>query len=74
MDSLNSPGGHIVVSLILIGVGLGTVAWGAPHGNDITVFALGVLSRSMMDTPKQSSITTQTPNSITTATTGDVKQ
>jgi hypothetical protein len=52
MESLNSPGGHIVVSLILILVGLGAAHANIQHGSELVVFSLGVLSRSMMDTRK----------------------
>lgn len=48
MDKFDSPGGHIVVCLILLVLGVGAVTQGVDHGKEIVVFALGVLSRSMV--------------------------
>lgn len=47
MESLNTSGGHIAVSLVLIFAGMGAAYAGVPHGNELVVFSLGVLSRSM---------------------------
>ena len=73
MDKLNTPGGHIVVSMILIFSGMGAAAMNIAHGSELTVFGLGVLSRSMLDGQTPTSITTRTPTTTTTATTGETK-
>jgi hypothetical protein len=68
MESLNSPGGHILVSLLLIFVGLGAAHANIQHGSELVVFSLGVLSRSMMDGAHHG-----TQTKIETKTEGDAK-
>ena len=44
---LDTEGGHILVSLILITGGMIATAHGVIRGDDLVVFSLGVLGRSM---------------------------
>jgi hypothetical protein len=45
LDALDTPGGHILICVILIVLGC---TLKAPEAHDLVVFALGVLSRSML--------------------------
>lgn len=46
---LDSPGGHMFVCLLLIGIGIGAQALQIELSKDtLVIFALGVLSRSML--------------------------
>lgn len=73
MESLNSPGGHIFVSLLLILIGMGAAYANIAHGSELVIFSLGVLSRSMLDPARQSTqtLTQTTPGSVTIAKTED---
>jgi len=46
--NLDSPSGHIFVCLLLLVYGSILSLYMAPHAEDIVIFALGVLSRSMI--------------------------
>jgi hypothetical protein len=49
LGSFDSPGGHILVCLILIGVGIGAQAFQIDLSKDaLVVFSTGVLARSML--------------------------
>ena len=52
MNHFDSPGGHIFVCLILIILGMGAAYQNIPHGSELVVFSLGVLSRSMVGSDK----------------------
>lgn len=45
LSAINSPGGHILICLGLLV--LYSLMTGNPMSHDVTVFALGILSRSM---------------------------
>ena len=45
---LEREAGHVVVSLILIGLGAALWFYKVPKGEDLIPFALGVLGRSMV--------------------------
>lgn len=47
-DPIDTPGGHVVVCILLLAVGALFVKIGVPKGEDMIVFSLGVLARSMM--------------------------
>jgi hypothetical protein len=47
-DFIEREAGHVVVSLILVGVGAGLWMLKVPKGEDLIPFALGVLGRSMI--------------------------
>jgi hypothetical protein len=46
-DNLDRPGGHILVCLALLAVGAVFHKLQVPKADDVIVFALGVLARSM---------------------------
>lgn len=45
---LEREAGQIVVSLVLMGIGAAFFLYKVPKGEDIIVFAMGVLARSMV--------------------------
>jgi len=47
-DALDTPGGHIVICIALLGVAALFVKLNVPPEHPVVVFALGVLARSMM--------------------------
>lgn len=52
INRLDTPGGHIVVCLFLVVFGCILSTFHAPKSEDIIVFALGALGRSMINDPK----------------------
>ena len=51
-DFLEREAGHVMVSLALILIGAALWAIHMPKGEDLIVFALGVLGRSMIGTKR----------------------
>lgn len=47
VDAFDSHGGHILICIFLLGIGALFIKLGIPKGDDIIVFSLGVLARSM---------------------------
>ena len=46
---LDTPGGHMLICLALVGFGIACAAFGLDVSKDaLVIFALGVLSRSML--------------------------
>jgi hypothetical protein len=49
LEKIDTGGGHIVVCLLLLLIGAGFFLSHVPKAEDVIVFSLGVLARSMMD-------------------------
>jgi hypothetical protein len=47
LDAIDTPGGHIIVCILLIGIGAGMWKLGMPKGDDLIVGATGVLFAAM---------------------------
>lgn len=48
VDAVDSSGGHILTSLVLIAMGTALIKLGIAEGRDMIIFALGLLGRSMV--------------------------
>lgn len=55
VESIERQAGHIMVCLLLLGIGAAFFKFNIPKGEDIIVFSLGVLARSMVS-PSDSKI------------------
>lgn len=49
LNALDSNGGHILVCVLLLLLGAAFYLGHVPKSEDVIVFSLGVLARSMMD-------------------------
>ena len=54
-DLMEREAGHVLVSLVLIALGATLWLLRVPKGEDLIPFALGVLGRSMIGKPNESS-------------------
>ena len=53
LDALNTDGGHILIALFLVFVGLFCLAfWKIPEGKELFLFAMGILGLAMKSTGK----------------------
>ena len=53
LDAVNTDGGHIVLALALLAVGLFVqIKWQAPEGKELFIFAMGVLGMAMKSSGK----------------------
>lgn len=51
LDAINTDGGHILIALILVGLGLFCSAfWKIPEGKELFLFAMGILGLAMKST------------------------
>lgn len=53
LDAINTDGGHIVLAILLLFVGLFClVHWQLPEGKELFVFAMGILGMALKSTGK----------------------
>lgn len=61
LDAINTDGGHIVLAIGLLFVGLFCIGhWQMPEGKELFIFALGVLGMAMKSTGKANGKTATT--------------